>query len=70
MKVREMQRKGFCRGCDKVLHKGTIVFDHYSHLNRGTQIFFCKDCMVKIGDMAKEIPDADTTIPHSEQKDS
>lgn len=43
--VYEMQRKGFCRGCDKPLDKGDTCFYTYSIRNRGQNIYVCFDCL-------------------------
>lgn len=45
IEFRKMERKGFCRGCDKTLPKGTQIVYTYSWRNRGQNIFFCKDCV-------------------------
>lgn len=48
MEVRRMGRKGFCRGCDKKLDKGDLIFYTYTDRNRGQHIIFCWECVTKI----------------------
>jgi len=48
IKYRPAGRDAFCRGCDKVLHKGDMLVSMLSYRNRGQYIYLCKCCAEKI----------------------
>ena len=54
MEIRKIERDGFCRGCDKLVSKGDVIFYVYSSRNRGQSIIFCIECTTKIGEMVGE----------------
>ncbi len=45
---RKIERKGFCRVCDKLLEKGEEIFYTYSNRNRGQAIPICMGCIDEI----------------------
>lgn len=51
---RKIERTGFCRGCDKQLSIGTMIFYTYSIRNRGQSIVFCEECIDELVEFRKE----------------
>ncbi len=49
---RQIERKGYCRGCDKTLLKGETIIYTYTFRNRGQSIIFCLKCANIIGGLA------------------
>jgi RNase P subunit RPR2 len=54
IELRPIERKGFCRGCDKMLYIGSYIVYTYSHRNRGQSIFFCVECAKQIGKLVED----------------
>lgn len=52
IKFRPIERKAFCRGCDKTMERGEMVVSTYSFRNRGQDIYFCIPCSKEIGRLA------------------
>jgi len=47
-----MQRTGHCRGCDKMLVRGTDkAVKFYSFRNRGQNILICSACVAKMREL-------------------
>jgi len=63
---RDIERTGFCRGCDIQLEKGTPIIYTYSHRNRGQSIIFCLDCGELIGDLSIRMEPGDVLSDGSE----
>jgi hypothetical protein len=57
IELRPIERKGFCRGCDREINIGSNIIYTYSHRNRGQSILFCIDCAKHIGALATNVPE-------------
>lgn len=49
MKISQLDRKGFCGHCTKVIHKNNeYVLTYEDHHNQSPKIILCQDCIKEI----------------------
>lgn len=58
---RPAEREAHCRSCDCLISKGTDMVTWYSFRNRGMHIHICVPCATKIGELAKQELQDDST---------
>lgn len=52
--IRPAERNAYCRCCDKVIKKGTMMLSWYTIRGQSSHIHLCLPCAKGIGELAKE----------------